>query len=122
MGPTSTYKFADVNTKNTCFSFAQMIAHHTANGCSMAAGDLVSTGTLSGATDKEYGCMIEASWGGTRAHEMKSLVSEDAKPLRRTWLQDGDTVSFNARVPAPDGHAFVGFGGCSGRVYRLASN
>ncbi|KAH8893598.1 fumarylacetoacetase [Thozetella sp. PMI_491] len=109
------YEVAQCNTKYTCFSFAQMLAHHTAGGCPMRPGDLLATGTLSGPTRPSLGCFLESSWDGTRKCELTGTCSTD-KPLSREWLQDGDVIHFTARRKCIDGPGYVGFGACSGQI------
>ena len=38
---------------------AQMVAHHTLNGCNLQPGDLLGSGTLSGPTPGEAGSLLE---------------------------------------------------------------
>src|SRR3546814_16422070 len=44
---------------------AQLVAHHTSNGCNLHPGDLFGTGTLSGETETSFGSLLEISRGGT---------------------------------------------------------
>ena len=87
----------------------------------MQPGDLIATGTLSGASQSELGCLLEASWDGTRPCEMKSLGTERTanEGISRTWLEDGDAVHFKAQAPGSDGVGRVGFGRCSGKILGL---
>ncbi|KAH8897752.1 Fumarylacetoacetase [Thozetella sp. PMI_491] len=109
------YRIAECNTKNVIFSFAQMIAHHTRGGCPLRTGDLIATGTLSGSTQGELGCLLELSRDGVSPHSLES-ESSPKRILARTYLEDGDTVEFRARVGGLDGEGAVGFGVCKGRV------
>lgn len=73
---------------NAChlyWNVAQLIAHHTVNGCNLNVGDLLVTGTISGSTPASYGSLLELSWNGTRP-----LTLPDGST--RTFLLDGDTV------------------------------
>ncbi len=87
---------------------AQLVAHHTSNGCNLRPGDLLGTGTLSGEPRTSFGSLLELSDGGK-------------SPLRlpngemRSFLQDGDELSLSAYAEAP-GFARIGFGECRGRV------
>ena len=114
-------RLGSCNTKNVAFSFAQMLAHHTAGGCAMRAGDLFATGTLSGATRAELGCLLEITWDGAREIEAPPSPEEQQQKqqgFRRTYLEDGDVVSFTARAQgqAAGASGNVGFGVCSGRI------
>lgn len=106
-GKSGSYTVAKCNTNNVIFSFSQMIAHHTRVGCPLRTGDLIGTGTLSGATDEELGCLLEITKGGKKT---RTWTSESGM-LERLWLEDGDTIEFTAR--ASDG---IGFGSCSGKI------
>jgi fumarylacetoacetase len=95
------------NLRNLYWTIAQLIAHHTSNGCNLRAGDLLATGTVSGPDVGSEGCLLE------KRH--------NAEPIRlpsgevRTWLEDGDRVTLRAyaqRLGLPR----IGFGLCSGTV------
>ncbi|KAJ5611969.1 hypothetical protein N7528_009074 [Penicillium herquei] len=103
------YSMFECNTKNVAFSFAQMLAHHTAGGCPMRTGDLIATGTLSGTSRQTLGCLLEASRNGTDPFEMETEGLEKRRNNRR-FLEDGDTVLFFA----------PGFGDCRGQVLPSA--
>ena len=95
----------ECNTKYVVFSFAQMLAHHTAGGCSLRTGDLIATGTLSGPSGKELGCLLEATKNGSEPYEFHTSGPGVEKIVRR-YLEDGDIIELKAS----------GFGSCSGRV------
>ena len=75
---------------------AQMIAHHTSNGCNLRPGDLLASGTVSGTGAEERGCLLEARPGGP-------------------FLADGDEVVVRGYCEAP-GLPRIGFGECRGVV------
>ena len=87
---------------------AQMIAHHTANGCSLQPGDLLGSGTASGPEAGSEGCLLER----TRNGREPLVLSGGAT---RTFLEDGDEVVMRATCSAR-GFATIGFGECRGRV------
>jgi len=91
--------------RNLHWTPAQMIAHHTSTGCNLRPGDLLGTGTISGADG--VGSMLEASSNGQKP---VALDGSDS----RAFLLDGDTVVL--RGWAGDGAARVGFGECRGTV------
>ncbi len=90
------------------WTVAQMIAHHCSNGCTLMAGDLLGTGTLSTADRSGYGSLLELSAGGERP----ILLSNGQ---RRAFLEDGDEVIMSARATAP-GFVGIGFGTCRGTI------
>jgi fumarylacetoacetase len=87
---------------------AQMIAHHTANGCSLRPGDLIGSGTASGPEPGSEGCLLERTRNG-----LEPLVLDDG--ARRTFLEDGDEVVMRGTCSAPR-CVPIGFGECRGRI------
>jgi fumarylacetoacetase len=87
---------------------AQMLAHHTSNGCNLQPGDLLASGTVSGEGPDAYGSLLERTKGGS---ERFTLPSGE----ERSFLEDGDEVIFRASCSAP-GVATIGFGECRGRI------
>lgn len=81
------------NARHLYWSFAQMIAHHTVTGCNLNAGDVLATGTISGPEPGSYGSLLELSWNGTRPLHLPNGVESTAPADRRTFLEDGDTVT-----------------------------
>ena len=92
-----------------------MIAQHTRGGCPLRPGDLIATGTLSGPSREEAGCLLEATRGGREPYDLVALDTVEPN-LRRVYLEDGDTVEFTAQARASDGLGNVGFGVCQGKV------
>jgi fumarylacetoacetase len=90
------------------WTFAQMLAHLTANGASLRAGDLFASGTVSGPARDTRGALIELTWNGEQP-----LVLPDG--TTRSFLQDGDEVTINATAPGPHGTR-IGFGEVTGRI------
>jgi fumarylacetoacetase len=64
---------------------AQLIAHHTVNGCNLNPGDLLGSGTLSGPTPGEAGSLLELSQGGKQPISLPNGET-------RSFLEDGDTL------------------------------
>jgi fumarylacetoacetase len=87
---------------------AQQLAHLTVNGASLRPGDLIASGTVSGALPDQFGSLMELSWGGTQPLRL-------AGGSARTFLEDGDEVVITATAPGLDG-APIGFGEVCGRV------
>ena len=95
------------NFQNLYWSIAQQLAHHTVNGCNLEPGDLLASGTISGATEESRGCMLELTWRG--ANPLKLPNGESRK-----WLEDDDTLILTGWAQG-DG-CRVGFGEVSGRI------
>lgn len=94
------------NFRHMYWTFAQMIAHHASNGCAMAAGDLIGSGTCSGPQMSEAACLIEANMNGPL-----TLPSGET----RMWIEDGDTIVLTGKA-AREGFATIGFGEARGTV------
>jgi fumarylacetoacetase len=90
------------------WSFPQMLAHHTINGCPFLPGDLLGSGTISGTTAAEYGSFLEQSQNG------KDTITLNGGE-KRTFLEDGDEITIRG-VCGADEEALVGFGECVGRI------
>ena len=90
------------------WTVAQMVAHHTSNGCNLRPGDLFGSGTLSGTERGTEGCLLEMTRGG---REPVTLPNGET----RRYLEDGDEVIFRAHCQRA-GYAGIGFGECRGRV------
>jgi fumarylacetoacetase len=96
------------STLNMYWTVAQMVAHHSVNGCKLQAGDLFGTGTLSGPQPGQLGSLLEMTEGGKRAVELSNGET-------RTFLEAGDEVILKARC-RKDGEVSIGFGECRGVV------
>ena len=96
------------NTKHLYWTFAQMVAHHASGGCNLNPGDLFGSGTISSPTDDGFGALLEITYGGRQPITLPN--GEE-----RRFLEDGDTVIFQARAALP-GWVSIGFGECRGTV------
>jgi fumarylacetoacetase len=96
------------NFRDSYWTLAQMVAHHTVNGCNLQPGDLLGTGTQSGAGEGQGGSMLELSVGGK--HPLRLDNGET-----RNFLEDGDTVILRGHC-ARAGFRRIGFGDCAGTV------
>ena len=94
--------------RHAYWTVAQMVAHHTVNGCNLQPGDLFGSGTLSGPTLDQAAALIELTTGGK--HPVTLPGGE-----QRTWLEDGDSVVLRGWCEK-DGAARIGFGECVGTV------
>jgi fumarylacetoacetase len=93
---------------NMYWTVAQIITHHTSNGCNLQPGDLLGTGTISSPTEDGYGSLMELSRGGSQPVKLPN--GEE-----RSFLADGDEVLLSATARA-EGYVPIGFGECRGRV------
>ncbi len=96
------------NTRHLYWTPAQMLTHHTSNGCDLHPGDLFGSGTISAPEDTGWGSLLEISRAGRQPISLPSGES-------RTFLQDGDEIILRARC-ARDGMASIGFGECRGTI------
>jgi fumarylacetoacetase len=90
------------------WTLAQMVTHHTSNGCNLLPGDLIATGTLSGPATDAQGSLIEITRGGKVP---LSLPNGET----RTFLEDGDEIIMRAFCERA-GFARIGFGECTGVI------
>jgi len=98
---------ARTNYAEMYYSAAQQLAHHSTSGCPMSVGDLLGSGTISGATKSERGSLLELSWGG------KEPLTLDTGETR-SFIEDGDTLTLKGHCEG-DGY-IIGFGACTGTV------
>jgi fumarylacetoacetase len=87
---------------------AQLLAHHTSNGCNMRPGDLFASGTISGSAEASRGCLLELTWRGSRPILLPNGET-------RTFLEDGDEVTMRGSCER-QGYARIGLGECAGIV------
>jgi fumarylacetoacetase len=102
------HRLALSNTLNMYWTVAQMVTHHSVNGCMLQPGDLFGTGTLSGPQPGQFGSLLEMTEGGKQAVELPSGET-------RTFLEAGDEVILKARCHR-DGEVSIGFGEVRGVV------
>jgi fumarylacetoacetase len=96
------------NARELYWTFAQMVAHHTSNGCNLRPGDLLGSGTVSGEDPGSLGCLLEITRRGREPLELPNGET-------RTFLADGDEVILRASCERP-GFRRIGFGECRGVV------
>jgi fumarylacetoacetase len=94
--------------KDLYWTLAQMVAHHTSNGCPLRPGDLIASGTVSGPEKENRGCLLERTWRGT---ELLQLPTGE----KRTFLEDGDEVILTGYCTR-HGFARIGLGSCRGVI------
>ncbi|MCA0177296.1 MAG: fumarylacetoacetase [Proteobacteria bacterium] len=96
---------AATSYRHAYWTLAQMVAHHSVNGCNLQPGDLLGTGTLSGPTLDQAGALIELTVGG-----QQPLTLPNGE--QRTYLDDGDRMVLRGWCERP-GAARIGFGDCA---------
>lgn len=97
--------------RHAYWTAAQLVAHHTVNGCPLRPGDLLGSGTQSGPDPSEAGSLIELTSGGN-----KPLTLPGGE--KRTFLEDGDEVVIRGWCHR-EGLPRIGFGEVRGRVLPL---
>ena len=101
-------RLSTVSARELYWSFAQMVAHHTSNGCNLRTGDLLASGTISGPEPGSQGCLLE-------------ITRRGAEPLRlpsgevRSFLEDGDEITFRGFCER-EGLPGISLGECQGMV------
>ena len=96
------------NFAQSYWTTAQMVAHHTVNGCNLQPGDFFGSGTQSGKSADELGSMLEITQGGKQKLELPNGE-------RREFLQDGDCIILSGYCETP-GAARIGFGSASATI------
>ncbi|MEL1251170.1 fumarylacetoacetate hydrolase family protein [Aurantiacibacter gilvus] len=96
------------HARDLYWTLAQMIAHQSSGGAPIETGDLIATGTVSGASTGSRACLAEINEGA-------AVPVRFADGSQRIWLEDGDTVTIRAFARAP-GHVPIGFGECTATI------
>jgi fumarylacetoacetase len=101
-------RLSHANFEHMYWTLAQMLTHHSSNGCNLLPGDLLGSGTVSGPGKDERGCMLELTW---RGKEPITLPSGES----RAFLQDGDEVILRGYAER-EGFRRIGLGECRGKL------
>jgi fumarylacetoacetase len=109
---TAPLRLSHTSCASLYWTVAQMVTHHTSNGCNLRAGDLFGSGTVSGPDKSNLGSLLEITMRGT---EPLTLPSGE----KRGFLEDGDEVIFRGHCEKP-GATRIGFGEC--RAVVLPAN
>ena len=104
----SPHRLSQANMRHIWWTPAQLVAHHTSNGCNLLPGDLLATGTISNRDDNSAGCLLELTAGGLNPIHLPNGE-------RRTQLEDGDEVILRGFCRR-DGFPDVSLGECRGVV------
>jgi fumarylacetoacetase len=102
------------NFHDAYWTVAQLVAHHTVNGCNLVNGDLFGSGTMSGPQPDQGGSLLELSAGGKKPLHLSNGET-------RTFLEDGDTVSLRGFCQRK-GFRRIGFGTCAATVLPARLN
>ena len=94
--------------RDAYWTVAQMITHHSVNGCNLQAGDLLGSGTQSGGKPEQAGSLLELTAGGKNP---LTLANGEV----RTFLEDGDAITLRGHCERT-GFRRIGFGDCQGQV------
>ncbi|WP_131740818.1 fumarylacetoacetase [Actinomadura roseirufa] len=86
----------------------QQLAHATVNGAPLRTGDLFASGTVSGPEREQRGCLLELTWNGRDPLDL-------GDGTKRTFLEDGDTVTIRAKAPGAAG-SVISLGEVTGTV------
>jgi fumarylacetoacetase len=97
------FRLSKGNFKEIYWSIAQMVAHHTSNGCNLRPGDLLASGTVSGPAPESHGCLLEIT---RRGAEPITLPTGEV----RKFLEDGDEITLRGSCENID------LGECKGRI------
>ena len=90
------------------WTVAQLVTHHTVNGCALSTGDLFGSGTLSGPRPEQAGSLLELTQGGKYPITLSNAE-------QRTFLLDGDAITLRGKCRR-DGYRPIGFGPCTASV------
>ncbi|WP_013320720.1 fumarylacetoacetase [Gloeothece verrucosa] len=91
------------------WTIAQMVTHHTSNGCNLRSGDLLASGTVSGADEGSQGSLLEITRRGEQPIQLPSGET-------RSFLADGDEVILRGYCEK-EGYVKIGFGECRGKIF-----
>ncbi len=110
------------NFKDMYWTLAQMLTHHTVNGCNLQSGDLLGSGTISGTTRDARGSMLELTWDGDPFSNPPVVVPGTQRtPIvlptgeERKFIADGDEIIMKAYCER-EGFRRIGFGECRGII------
>jgi fumarylacetoacetase len=102
------FLLSESNALDLYWTPAQLIAHHTSNGCNLQIGDILATGTISGPAEASAGCLLELTRNGAQPIMLPTGES-------RAFLADGDEIILRGSCEAP-GHPRIGLGECRATI------
>jgi fumarylacetoacetase len=101
------------NFRDMYWTMAQMLTHHASNGCNLRPGDLLASGTVSGADKTARGCLLELT---ARGKDPFTLPTGE----QRKFLEDGDEVIIRGFCER-EGFRRIGLGSCRGMILPACS-
>lgn len=101
-------RLSQANFQDMYWTVAQMVTHHSSNGCNLRSGDLMASGTVSGKKEGTQGSLLEITRRGTETIQLPSGE-------QRAFLEDGDEVILRGYY-LKSGYVPIGFGDCRGRI------
>lgn len=102
------------NFRDMYWTMAQMLTHHASNGCNLRAGDLLASGTVSGADQTARGCLLELT---SRGKDPVTLPTGE----QRKFLEDGDEIILRGFCER-DGFRRIGLGTCRGTILPASAD
>ncbi len=96
------------NFRDMYWTMAQMLTHHASNGCNLRAGDLLASGTVSGADKTACGSLLELT---SRGKDPVTLPTGE----QRKFLEDGDEIILRGFLER-DGFRRIGLGSCRAAI------
>jgi fumarylacetoacetase len=102
------FRISRGNLRDLYWTPAQMLTHQASNGCNLRSGDLLATGTVSGATPESVGSLLERTKRGA-----EPLLLPNGE--ERKFLEDGDEVILRGWCER-EGLPRIGFGECRGTI------
>ncbi|HEY4357170.1 MAG TPA: fumarylacetoacetase [Acidobacteriaceae bacterium] len=101
-------RLSSANLRDLYWSFAQMVTHHSSNGCNLMPGDLIASGTISGSMDSARGCLLEITQRGIAPVTLPTGET-------RSFLEDGDEITLTGMCRR-EGFPAISLGSCRGRI------
>jgi fumarylacetoacetase len=105
---TSACRLSHVRFTEMYWTLAQLVTHHASNGCNLEPGDLLASGTVSGASKDSRGCLQELTWRGTEP--ITPAVGRTASLSRGRRRGHPSRVSASAMALLESASASVGNG------------
>src|SRR5690606_26691305 len=99
-------RLSSSNFRDAYWSAAQLITHHSVNGCKLQPGDFLGTGTLSGPNPQEGGSLLELTVSGKQPLTLPWGE-------QRSFLEDHDEIILRAHCSRP-GYPLISLGECAG--------
>ena len=102
------FLLSESNARDLYWTPAQLLTHHTSNGCNLQIGDILATGTISGPAEASAGCLLELTRNGAQPILLPTGET-------RTFLNDGDEIILRGSCEAA-GHSRIGLGECRAAI------